>query len=140
MAFVPQRSRQNQMGELAKDMPELKKVKQMRDFPDWLREALQTWFDEQSSRPLKHLPIKNLRERTNAASEQFQQKVSEANEEDFLQWEEACNYLHGKELEWLYMQGVKDGAQILFSLLICQDLESARSATMATCGKEGLNG
>ncbi|WP_028987052.1 hypothetical protein [Thermicanus aegyptius] len=54
-----------------------------------------------------------------------------ADKADFLQWEEECNCLHAQELERLYMQGVKDGAQILLSLLCSQNKEDGLPATMA---------
>ncbi|ALS25066.1 hypothetical protein [Paenibacillus naphthalenovorans] len=112
----------------------------MKDFPDWLQEALRARFDEQALHSLQLPPIKNLREQAKVSSEQFRRKISEANRAEFLLWEEECNYLHAQELEWLYMQGVKDGAQILFSLLCSQYKGYGLPATMATCGNEELSG
>lgn len=112
----------------------------MKDFPVWLRDALQGRFDEQSALALKHPPIKNIRERLYVAADQFQQKMSEAGKEEYLRLEEEFQYLQGQELEWVYMQGVKDGAQLLFSLLCDSGGEYELPATKATCGDRKARG
>lgn len=89
----------------------------MRDFPDWMSEALSARFDQQAIQASKYPPIKKLREQMKETTERFRQNIGDAGETDFLRWEEECNYWHAEEMEWLYMQGVKDGAQMLLSLI-----------------------
>jgi len=89
----------------------------MTDFPDWFKTALQTRFDEQSFQSLQDPKIKSLREKVQTASKSLKQCLDETVKLCFLKWEEECNYLHGQELEWLYMQGVRDGAQLVLALM-----------------------
>lgn len=49
--------------------------------------------------------------------EQVMQQVDERQRNDLLQWEEAVSYTFGQEVEVAYMQGVRDGAELVFTLL-----------------------
>ena len=89
----------------------------MADFPDWFKTALQTRFDEQSFQSLQDPKVKSLREKMQAASKSLKQCLDETVRPCFFKWEEECNYLHGQELEWMYMQGVRDGAQLVLALM-----------------------
>lgn len=85
--------------------------------PEWLSEALKGRFDTLTARTRKIQEIRNLSSKSAAAFGALMNEAGPEGKKRLLDWEEISNRAHALEMEFVYLRGVQDGVQVLFSLL-----------------------
>jgi len=86
-------------------------------FPSWLKEAMQHRFDELAVQAYHDPKLASTRTRFEKTLDQIKTQLGEPNRVLFLEWEDDNHYIHSAEKEWLYLQGVRDGAEIQIALM-----------------------
>jgi hypothetical protein len=102
------------------------------DFPPWLQQAFQARLDEVSAR-IEHDPeLSRVRGETDEAFEAL--FAGKGNEQlpEYAEWENRYIVSRGIENERLYMQGLRDGIQLIVSLLGQSMLEESNTKAHQT--------
>ena len=92
----------------------------MNDLPVWFQEALQQRFDALSVHICQNPDLDSVRTKLQEMQRQMKEQFSKAQWALFLEWEGFDSYLSGMEKEWMYWQGLQDGAGIQLSLVHTQ--------------------
>lgn len=85
--------------------------------PAWFNEGLQRRFDQLTQEVDEDPKIKAYFDQMRQALKQMETEMDGACRLPFLQWEEQWFFAQSLEKEWYYMKGVKDGAQLMLSLV-----------------------
>lgn len=87
------------------------------DFPIWVQRAIRARLDEVSTR-IEHEPeLSRVRGETEKVFEALFTGKDVEQTPEYAEWENRYIVSKGIENEWLYMQGLRDGIQLLASLL-----------------------
>ncbi|TNJ63204.1 hypothetical protein FE784_26420 [Paenibacillus hemerocallicola] len=85
-------------------------------FPPWLIQAMRRRFDEVAARTAQASNIEQAYTQFDSVLQSFMDAMDDKLRNRFMVLEEKWNYVNSLEQEWLYMQGVKDGACLLSAL------------------------
>ncbi|AZK48679.1 hypothetical protein [Paenibacillus lentus] len=87
------------------------------DLPLWLQSALQERLERVMS-GIEHRPeLRKLRSEEGLAFETMFAGMDRTNIPGYMDWEDKHYYKRGVENEHLYIQGLRDGVQVAFTLL-----------------------
>ncbi|MFC9707281.1 hypothetical protein ACFTRD_03895 [Paenibacillus sp. NPDC056933] len=87
------------------------------DFPPWMQRAIQARLDEVTAR-IEHDPeLSRVRGGTDEAFEVLFAGKDVEQTPEYIEWENRYIVSKGIENERLYMQGLRDGIQLIVSLL-----------------------
>lgn len=89
----------------------------MKGFPNWIISSMKDRFDEHCLHLEQQPSLKDLDYKIIQTFRALINDVSEQKKQCFIQWEEDLLQLHSREKEWLYQQGLTDGAQLISSLI-----------------------
>jgi hypothetical protein len=81
----------------------------MEDWPEWLMKGLHKRFDELSYTVEQQEHIAPLIEKSSKLLTDLKSQGDESAQGILLEWEDAVQYQHSAEKEWIYLRGVKDG-------------------------------
>jgi hypothetical protein len=81
----------------------------MEDWPEWLVKGLHERLDTLSLSVEQQEHIAPLIEKSSKLLPDLKSQMNEYAHGILLGWEEAVQYQHSAEKEWLYLRGVKDG-------------------------------
>ncbi|QZN78515.1 hypothetical protein [Paenibacillus sp. DR312] len=97
------------------------------NFPPWLEQAIQVRLDEVSAR-IEHDPVwSRVREEKDEAFEGLFAGKDIEQTPEYAEWESRYIVSKGIENERLYIQGLKDGIQLIVSLLGQSMLEDSNT-------------
>lgn len=85
--------------------------------PAWLTDGLQKRFEELTLLANEDPKIKQTNEKIRQALEQMEVQICEDGMAAVLRWEEQWYYAQTVEKEWYYGKGVRDGVQLMLSLM-----------------------
>lgn len=88
------------------------------DFPPWFQNAIQRRLDYVSATIEHHPELRQLRVEARTAFDAMFSGVDKGQLPAFMEWEDKQNYKRAIENEQLYLQGIRDGMQLAFSLLV----------------------
>ncbi len=92
----------------------------MNDLPVWFQGVLQQRFDALSVQGYQNPDLDSVRTKLQETLSQMKEQFSKAQWALFLEWEGYDSYLSGMEKEWMYWQGLQDGAGMQLSLIHTQ--------------------
>ncbi|MEF2969118.1 hypothetical protein V3851_25370 [Paenibacillus sp. M1] len=84
--------------------------------PDWLKPALDQRFIDLARIASKLEEVALLRQKQSEIERQLKRQLLYTQYKLFLEWEEALNFRHAVEKEWIYYAGLKDGIQLMHVL------------------------
>jgi hypothetical protein len=87
------------------------------EFPSWFQSAIQQRLDYISSRIERHPELYARRKEEYKAFQAMFNGVDKMQMPEFMEWEEKAHFTKAIENEHLYLQGMRDGAQLVFAFL-----------------------
>jgi hypothetical protein len=81
----------------------------MEDWPEWIVKGLHERFDQLSLTVEQQEHIAPLIVRSSKLLSDLKSQMDESAQGISLEWEDAVQYQHSVQMEWLYLRGVKDG-------------------------------
>jgi hypothetical protein len=93
----------------------------VKNLPNWIISAMKDRFDELCLRLERQPSLEDLDYKIDQTFRGLINGVSEQKKGCFLQWEEHLVQIRSREKEWIYQQGLKDGAELMFSLIPLKD-------------------
>lgn len=87
------------------------------EFPSWFHNAIQQRLDHVSSRIEHQVEVCRCRDEENTAFHAMFSSMDNTQLQAFMEWEDKVHFRRALDNERLYLQGLRDGAQLLFSLL-----------------------
>lgn len=87
------------------------------EFPAWFQTAIQQRLDYISARIERHPELSARRQEEYKAFQALFNSVDKTQMPEFMEWEEKAHFTRAIENEHLYLQGMRDGAQIVLALL-----------------------
>lgn len=87
------------------------------EFPSWFQNAIQWRLDHVSARIERHPELYTYRKEEIKAFQAMFSGVDKTQMPAFLEWEDKVHFMQALENECLYLQGMRDGAQLVFALL-----------------------
>lgn len=87
------------------------------EFPSWFQTAIQRRLDHVSARIERHSELRKCRDEEKAAFHAMFSGVDKTQLPMFKEWEDKHHFTRALENERLYLQGMRDGAQLVFALL-----------------------
>ena len=91
-------------------------VKQV-EIPSWFQSAIQRRIDEVSAQFGQHPELRKFRQEENEAFHAVFPEIGKTKLHGFMEWEDKHHFTRALENERLYLQGMRDGAQLVFALL-----------------------
>jgi hypothetical protein len=113
------------------------------EFPSWFQSAIQRRLDYVSARIERHPDLCKYRAEEEAAFESMFSSADQTQGLEFMEWEDKHHFMRALENEHLYLQGMRDGAQLVVELLsdpfpsAGYDAATARTAASTKSEKEG---
>lgn len=113
------------------------------EFPSWFQSAIQRRLDYVSARIERHPDLCKCRAEEKEAFEAMFSSVDQTQGLEFMEWEDKHHFMRALENERLYLQGMRDGAQLVVALLSDpflssgHDTEMERAAASTNSGKVG---
>jgi hypothetical protein len=113
------------------------------EFPTWFQSAIQRRLDYVSARIERHPDLCKYRAEEEAAFEAMFSSADQTQGLEFMEWEDKHHFMRALENERLYLQGMRDGAQLVVALLSDpfissgHDTVKARTATSTNAEMEG---
>ncbi|MFD0716230.1 hypothetical protein [Paenibacillus sp. GCM10027626] len=103
------------------------------EFPPWFRASIQRRLDQVSALIERHSELHKFRDEENLAFDAMFPGMDKTRWSAFMDWEDKHHFNRALENERLYLQGMRDGVQLVFSLLAdpisCGDEAVVRSKT-----------
>ncbi|WP_080835091.1 hypothetical protein [Cohnella massiliensis] len=87
------------------------------EFPLWFQNAIQRRLDHVSARIEHHPELRRCRDEEKSAFQAMFSGVDMTQLPAFMEWEDKHHFKQAIMNEWLYLQGMRDGAQLVFALL-----------------------
>ncbi|TYA10580.1 hypothetical protein FRY98_22495 [Paenibacillus faecis] len=87
------------------------------EFPLWFQNAIQRRLDHVSARIEHHPELRRCRDEEESAFQAMFSGVDMTQLPAFMEWEDKHHFKQSIMNEWLYLQGMRDGAQLVFALL-----------------------
>lgn len=87
------------------------------EFPLWFQNAIQRRLDHVSARIERHSELRRCRDEEKSAFQAMFSGVDMTQLPAFMEWEDKQHFTRALENERLYLQGMRDGAQLVFALL-----------------------
>ncbi|MCD1261358.1 hypothetical protein B5M42_021385 [Paenibacillus athensensis] len=87
------------------------------EFPLWLQDAIQQRLDHVSERGEQQHEMNPCHDEENAAFRALFSSMDNLQLQAFMDWEGKFQFTQALENERLYVQGLRDGAQLAFALL-----------------------
>lgn len=87
------------------------------ELPSWFQSAIQRRVDGVSAWVEHHPDLQSFRVEESRAYEAMLAGLDQAQLTAFMEWEEQHHYKLGLEQERKYLQGMRDGAQLVLALL-----------------------
>ena len=87
------------------------------EFPAWFRQAIQSRLDDVSARIEYHPDLSRFRAEESKAFQVFFAGMDIGRMPEYTEWEDKLHFKQAIMNEWLYLQGMRDGAQLVFALL-----------------------
>lgn len=87
------------------------------EIPLWFQSAIQQRIDVVTARIGRHPELRKLRQEENEAFHAMFPEIFKTKLSGFMEWEDKQHFTRALENESLYLQGMRDGAQLVFSLL-----------------------
>jgi len=87
------------------------------DFPSWFQSAIQERLDDVTARIQFHSDLSDYRSQEKSAFEALFPTVDPKGCPEFMEWEDRHHFRRALENERLYLQGMRDGAKLVFTLL-----------------------
>jgi hypothetical protein len=87
------------------------------DIPSWFQSAIQRRLDYVSARIEHHPDLRKYRAEEEAAFEALFTDVDKTQWPEFMEWEDKHHLKRAVENERLYLQGMRDGMQLVVALL-----------------------
>ncbi|SIR50270.1 hypothetical protein SAMN05880570_4020 [Paenibacillus sp. RU4T] len=106
-------------------------------FPPWFQQAIQRRLDHVAAQLEHHPELKKYREKERNAYQAMIVGDGNLPHPTFLEWEDKAHLMRAMENEHMYLQGVRDGAQLVMELLNdpLPDEESFLSSKKSATGK-----
>ncbi|MEK0314568.1 hypothetical protein [Cohnella sp. 56] len=86
-------------------------------FPSWFQQAIQRRLDQVAAQFERHPELKKYREEERTAYESMDVRNGNILNPAFLEWEDKAHLVRAMENECMYLQGIRDGAQLVVSFL-----------------------
>lgn len=86
-------------------------------FPSWLQSVIQQRLDDVSAQIARHPEMRKLRTEEHSAFEAMFPNEDKKKMPDYMDWEDKHHFRKALENEYLYMQGMKNGVQLVIMLL-----------------------
>ncbi|MGZ7443261.1 hypothetical protein [Paenibacillus sp. TH7-28] len=86
-------------------------------FPSWLQSAIQQRLDDVSARIARDPEMRKLRAEEHSAFEAMFPDEDKKKLPEYMDWEDKHHFRRALENELLYMQGMKDGVQLVITLM-----------------------
>lgn len=102
------------------------------DIPSWFQSAIQRRLDYVSARIERHPDLHKYRVEEEKAFEALFSETDKTQWPEFMEWEDKHHYKLALENERLYLQGMRDGVQLVVALL-----SDPFTPAAAYCAKEG---
>ncbi len=87
------------------------------EFPLWFQSAIQRRIDDVSARIGRYPELRKLRIEGKEAFNTVFNGIDKTKLTEYMEWEDKHNYSRALENERLYLQGMRDGAQLVFALM-----------------------
>lgn len=87
------------------------------EFPSWFQNAIQRRLDHVSARIERHPELSRCRDEEKTAFQTMFSGVDKTQLPAFMEWEDKQHFTRALENERLYLQGMRDGAHLVFALL-----------------------
>lgn len=87
------------------------------EFPSWFQSAIQQRLDHISAQIEQHPELQKFRVEENLAFDTLFSDMDKTRSPEFMDWEDKYYFKLSMEKERLYLQGLKDGVQLIVSLL-----------------------
>ncbi|GAA3411603.1 hypothetical protein ACFFNY_20475 [Paenibacillus hodogayensis] len=88
------------------------------EFPSWFQSAIQQRLDYISTRIERHPDLRKYRAEEGAAFEAMFSGGDNTQWPEFIEWEDKHHLKRALENERLYLQGMRDGVQLIVALLV----------------------
>lgn len=85
--------------------------------PSWFQSAIQRQLDHVSAQIEQHPELHKCRAEENLAFDTLFSGMDKKRSPEFMDWEDKLHFKLAMEKERLYLQGLKDGVQLLVTLL-----------------------
>lgn len=99
------------------------------DLPSWLQGAIQERLEQVMARIERQPELRKLRDEECLALEAMLSGADRAKIPGYMDWEDKHHFRRGVENEQLYIQGLRDGVQLAFTLLESPNSVSGQSRT-----------
>lgn len=87
------------------------------EFPSWFRSAIQRRLDHVSAQIERHADLHKFRVEESLAYEAVFSGMDKMESPEFMEWEDKHHFKLALENERLYLQGMRDGVQLVLALL-----------------------
>jgi len=87
------------------------------EFPSWFQNGMQTRLDQVTTWIQSHPELRKFRTEENAAFNALFASADKTKLAEFMAWEDKNHFLRALENECLYLQGMRDGVQLILALL-----------------------
>lgn len=87
------------------------------EFPSWFQSAIQQRLDHVSAWIEHHPELRQFRIEEREAFDAMFSGVNKTQIPEFMEWEDRHHFKTALENERLYLQGLRDGMQLVFALL-----------------------
>lgn len=88
------------------------------EFPLWFQNAIQRRLDHVSARIEHHRELRRCRDEEKSAFQAMFSGLDMTQLPAFMEWEDKLHFKQAIMNEWIYLQGMRDGAQLVFALLV----------------------
>lgn len=87
------------------------------EFPSWFRSDIQRRLDHVSAQIERHADLRKFRIEENLALDALFSGMDKMESPEFMDWEDKHHFKLAMENERLYLQGMRDGVQLVLALL-----------------------
>ncbi|MFF2885564.1 hypothetical protein [Paenibacillus sp. NPDC057967] len=85
--------------------------------PTWFKSILQSRLDDVFARVALDPEFRRIREEKDLAFQKLFSDRTIISKPEFSEWEDICHYKQEMENEYLYWQGMQDGAQLAYVIM-----------------------
>lgn len=107
------------------------------EFPSWFHSAMQRRLDQVEAQIAHQPELHQYLIEENNAFGAMTARMDKALLHEFMEWEERHHFNLALMNESLYLQGMKDGAQLVFALLLDADSDADKESSDRTKSEPG---
>lgn len=106
-------------------------------FPAWFQQAVQQRLDHLAAQLEHHPELKQHRKEEKAACQTMITGIGDMPNPAFLEWEDKAHLARAMENEHMYLEGMRDGMQLITEILTVSSLanESNSASQMPASGR-----